>query len=94
VLTVFSPSPKSAKIAALIARELTLIERLHKLGSTLALRKRAEIECELAVVHRVLKQLGYLGEAPRAARRRKRDDPRRRQANTVAPKSQNDRGDR
>jgi hypothetical protein len=59
VLTVFSPHPNATRIAALIARELDLAGRAQRLDPKLTRRKRVEIECELAVVHRLLEQLGF-----------------------------------
>jgi hypothetical protein len=40
-----------------------LIERVHRDGPKLAPHKRAALESELAVVHRLLEQLGYQGTA-------------------------------
>jgi hypothetical protein len=59
VLTVFSPRPTATRLAALIAREVDLAERAQRLDPKLTRRKRVEIECELAVVHRLLEQLGF-----------------------------------
>jgi len=59
VFTVFSPRPNAARVAALIAREVDLAERAQRLDLELTRRKRVEIECELAVVRRLLEQLGF-----------------------------------
>jgi hypothetical protein len=59
VLTVFSPRPNATRIAALSAREVDLAERAQRLDPDLTRRKRVEIECELAVVRRLLEQLGF-----------------------------------
>ena len=63
VRTVLSPRPNAAEIAALVARATALIERVQRDGSKLAPHKRAALESELAVVHRLLEQLGYQGTA-------------------------------
>jgi len=59
VFTVFSPRPNAARVAALSAREMDLAERAQRLEPKLTRRKRVEIECELAVVRRLLDQLGF-----------------------------------
>jgi len=59
VLTVFSPHPNAARVAALVAREVDLAERAQRLDPKLTRRKRVEIECELAVVRRLLEQLRF-----------------------------------
>ena len=59
VLTVFSPRPNAARVAALSAREMDLAERAQRLEPKLTRRKHVEIECELAVVRRLLDQLGF-----------------------------------
>ena len=63
VRTVLSPSPNAAQQAALVARATALIERVQRDGPKLAPHKRAALESELAVVHRLLEQLGYQGTA-------------------------------
>ena len=63
VRTVLSPRPNAAEIAALVARATALIERVQRDGSKLAPQKRAALESELAIVHRLLEQLGYQGTA-------------------------------
>jgi hypothetical protein len=55
----FSPRPNATRIAALIAREVDLAERAQRLDPKLTRRKRVEIECELAVVRRLLEQLQF-----------------------------------
>jgi hypothetical protein len=64
VFRVFSPHPNAARIASLIARELDLTERAARLGPKLALSKRAEIQCELVVVRRLLEHLGHRRSGP------------------------------
>ena len=68
VRTVYSPRPDAAKVAALLAREITLAERARSIVPKLRPGERAEIELELAVVRRLLKLLGYseLAEQRRA----------------------------
>jgi hypothetical protein len=59
VRTVYSPHPKTADLAKLLAREITLTERATSILPELTPAKRGEIERELAVVRRLLDQLGY-----------------------------------
>ena len=61
--TVLSPPPNAAQLAALVARATALIERAQLDGPKLAPHKRADLEAELALVHRLLEQLGYRGTA-------------------------------
>lgn len=61
--TVHSPPPNAEQIAALVARASALIERVERDGPKLPPSKRAEIEIELVVVKRLLKELGYTGTA-------------------------------
>ena len=55
---VFSPTPNPAKVATLLAGEAELRKGARRV---VGLRRgdRAVIETELAVVHRLLEQLGY-----------------------------------
>jgi hypothetical protein len=57
--TVFSPRPNAKRIAALIAREVALNERADRVEPGLSARQRREIDQELAVLHRLLEQLGF-----------------------------------
>ena len=57
--TVYSPSPKAADFTALLEREMALTERARSILPKLTPAKRAEIEREIAVVRRLLDQLGY-----------------------------------
>lgn len=61
--TIHSPPPNAKQIAALVARATALIERVDSVASKLAPQKRAQIETELAVVKRLLEELGYTGTA-------------------------------
>ena len=63
VRTLLSPPPNAAQLAALVARATALIERVQRDGPKLAPQKRAALESELAIVHRLLEQLGYQGTA-------------------------------
>ena len=55
---IFSPTPNAAKVAALVAREAELRKGARRVVG-LRRRDRAVIETELAVVRRLLEQLGY-----------------------------------
>jgi len=63
VRTVLSSPPNAAQHAALVARATALIERAHRMEKKIPPHKRAEIETELALVRRLLEQLGYQGTA-------------------------------
>jgi hypothetical protein len=63
---VFSPTPNAPKVAALLAREAELRKGARRIVG-LRRRDRAVIETELAVIHRLLEQLGYQRGAPTAA---------------------------
>jgi len=54
----FSPVLDAAKVAALITREVALIERARRIVG-LRRKERGIIEGELAEIHRLLAQLGY-----------------------------------
>jgi len=61
---IFSPTPNAAKVAALLAREAELRKGARRVVG-LRRRDRAVIETELAVVRRLLEQLGH--RPPRSA---------------------------
>jgi len=61
VRRVFSPPPNVARVAALLAREVALTERAHRIVAS-RWEGRGIIECELAVVRRLLEELGYFGD--------------------------------
>jgi hypothetical protein len=61
--TVHSPPPNAEKIIALVARASALIERVDRDGPKLSPQNRAVIEMELALVKRLLLQLGYTSTA-------------------------------
>jgi len=63
VRTALSPPPNSEQLAALIARATALIERANRVAAKLAPSKRAALESELVLMHRLLEQLGFRGTA-------------------------------